>query len=213
MSINIGDNFSYLGKKFLDSRESFNTLEDMNSCIDIPIGFITYCVEDKKRYEYTENGWVEYIAKSNFDDIDLSNYATSVFSSEIPEDDEAIWFSKGTSSTSSDITYDNPLINELFSCIQTLQKQVMELQKDVEYLKIYGGGGGSNDDDDDDDNGNNDNNNNGYTFLLEDGGSLMLEDGAYLLLENAVTNLSSSVLLLEDGARLLLENGNNINLE
>ncbi len=61
MPINIGDNFSYLGKKFLDNRESFDTFEAMNSCTDVPIGFITYCIEDKKRYEYTEFGWVEYV--------------------------------------------------------------------------------------------------------------------------------------------------------
>ncbi len=61
MPINIGDNFSYLGNSFLDNRESFDTLEDMYLCTDVPVGFITYCVENKRRYEYTENGWVEYI--------------------------------------------------------------------------------------------------------------------------------------------------------
>ena len=64
MPINIGDNFSYLGKKFLDNRESFNTLEEMNACDDVPIGFITYCIENKKRYEYTESGWTEYIVNN-----------------------------------------------------------------------------------------------------------------------------------------------------
>ena len=49
MSLNIGDNFKYLGKKFLDDRESFNTLEEMNACNDVPEGFITYCKENKKR--------------------------------------------------------------------------------------------------------------------------------------------------------------------
>lgn len=61
MPINIGDNFSYLGRKFLDNRQSFNTLAEMNACTDVPIGFITYCVEDEQRYEYTEDGWVEYV--------------------------------------------------------------------------------------------------------------------------------------------------------
>ena len=62
MSLNIGDNFSYLGKKFLDARQSFDTLEAMRLCSDVPIGFITYCKEDNKRYEYGQNGWVEYNA-------------------------------------------------------------------------------------------------------------------------------------------------------
>ena len=34
MSLNIGDNFKYLVKKFLDNRESFATLEDMKKVID-----------------------------------------------------------------------------------------------------------------------------------------------------------------------------------
>ena len=53
MALRIGDNFSYLGKKFLDSRESFDTLQEMYTCSDVPEGFITYCKEDKKRYEFT----------------------------------------------------------------------------------------------------------------------------------------------------------------
>ena len=61
MSINIGDNFSYLGKKFLDARQSFDTLEAMRLCSDVPLGFITFCKEDNKRYEYGQNGWVEYV--------------------------------------------------------------------------------------------------------------------------------------------------------
>lgn len=61
MSLNIGDNFSYLGKKFLDARESFETVALMKACVDVPEGFITYCKEDKKRYEFKDNTWVEYV--------------------------------------------------------------------------------------------------------------------------------------------------------
>ena len=60
MSLNIGDNFKYLGKKFLDERESFNTLEEMNACNDVPKGFITICYEDDTRYEFDGTAWVEY---------------------------------------------------------------------------------------------------------------------------------------------------------
>ena len=61
MSLNIGDNFKYLGKKFLDARESFDTLEEMNACTDVPKGFITICYEDNKRYEYDGSAWIEYV--------------------------------------------------------------------------------------------------------------------------------------------------------
>ena len=60
MSLNIGDNFKYLGKKFLDERQSFNTLEEMSACNDVPKGFITICYEDDTRYEFDGTEWVEY---------------------------------------------------------------------------------------------------------------------------------------------------------
>ena len=75
MSLNIGDNFSYLGKKFLDNRQSFDTLELMNNCSDVPIGFITFCKEDNKRYEYTESGWVEYSTSISNEQVEKINAA------------------------------------------------------------------------------------------------------------------------------------------
>ena len=97
------------------------------------------------------------------------------------------------SSSSSDFVYDNPIIDELFACIRTLQAQVVQLQKDVEYLKIYGGSGGIAPDTEEE-----------SLFLLEDGGLFQLENGSgYLRFESKDT----SSLTLEDGSDLLLENG------
>ena len=76
MSLNIGDNFKYLGKKFLDARESFDTLEEMNACTGIPEGFITYCKEDKKRYEYNGTTWVEYIGGAGMTDEEREQLST-----------------------------------------------------------------------------------------------------------------------------------------
>ena len=75
MALNIGDNFKYLGKKFLDDRESFDTLEAMNSCNDVPERFITYCKETDKRYEYKNGAWVEYLSDINIpDNIATTDY-------------------------------------------------------------------------------------------------------------------------------------------
>ena len=71
MSINIGDNFSYLGKKFLDERQSFETLEELMACIDVPEGFISYCVENETRYEFKNGEWIEFI-----NEVDLTDYVT-----------------------------------------------------------------------------------------------------------------------------------------
>ena len=76
MSLRIGDNFLYLGKKFLDSRESFDTLQEMYTCTDVPEGFITYCKEDEKRYEFKNNEWIEFVVSGENVSVDLEDYAT-----------------------------------------------------------------------------------------------------------------------------------------
>jgi hypothetical protein len=66
LAINIGSNFSYNGKFFLDARQSFDTLEAMHAfpANSIPEGFIAYCKEDQKRYEFKNEEWIEFVAGS-----------------------------------------------------------------------------------------------------------------------------------------------------
>ena len=47
MSINTGDNFRYQGKKYLDDRQSFRTLNELMAYTNVPPGFIAYCEEDR----------------------------------------------------------------------------------------------------------------------------------------------------------------------
>ena len=224
MSINIGDNFKYLGKKFLDDRQSFNTLLDMKKCNDVPLGFITFCKEDSKRYEYFDSieedpitgKWREYKVGADIDP-DLLNHKCSYVGSETPEDDDVIWFDSGESNQT-EINYDNPIISELLACIKTLQDQVKQLQADVEYLKINGGGSRPDKPDKPDpgpdEPGTDEPIVTEESFLaLEDGGIFLLEDGGSLLLEISEAVTTDSVLTLEDGSILLLENGDYIVLE
>ena len=125
--------------------------------------------------------------------------------SEEPDNDNVIWFDNGNLSVS-EITFDNPIISELFACIRTLQDQVQQLQADVEYLKIYGGGGSSSDRPPSTDDSES-------LLILEDGGLFLFEDGGYMMLEQSIEAVSSSLLVLENGANILLENGANILLE
>ena len=219
MSINIGDNFKYLGKKFLDDRETFNTLTEMKNCKSVPDGFITFCKEDGKRYEYLNINVDDPITGkwSEFKMIQEIPPCSYVGDTE-PDDDNVIWFDTGEGS-SSEITYDNPIINELFACIRTLQKQVQQLQADVEYLKEFGGGSGNQPSDPDkpdvpeepgeeivD-----------VVLALEDGGLFMLEDGGFMILEEGVVvekpDYTNSILALEDGGLFMLEDGGFMILE
>ena len=65
MAINIGDNFSYQGKKYLDDRQSFKTLNELQNYKNVPEGFIAYCEENEKRYEYKNGAWSEYVVASS----------------------------------------------------------------------------------------------------------------------------------------------------
>ncbi len=127
-----------------------------------------------------------------------------------PENNNVIWFdNSGSTVNENEITFDNPIVSELFACIRTLQDQVQQLQADVEYLKIYGGGGSSSPDrpstpDDEVIES---------CLILEDGGMFLMEDGSSFLLESSEIAVNDSILSLENGGSFLLEDGNYILLE
>ena len=47
----------------------------MNNCTDVPIGFITFCKEDNKRYEYTSEGWTEFKSSITDEEAEKLNIA------------------------------------------------------------------------------------------------------------------------------------------
>lgn len=139
-------------------------------------------------------------------DIDWDSIDVAYVGEEEPENENAIWFDSGEDNVN-EITYDNPVVDEIFACIRTLQDQVKKLQEDVEYLKLYGGGGSSGGGTDEPEE------TTVSSLTLETGGLFLLEDGGILILENAIETITESILLLENGAHFLLENGANIKLE
>lgn len=169
MSLKIGDNFSYLGKKFLDNRQLFLTLNEMNACTDVPNSFVTYCEEDGNRYEFKDGVWKKYVVAGGGSDLnDLVHWGV-----EEPTNEDSFWFDS-THDQQLDITLENQLIIELQDIIKQMHNQITILQADVEYLKLHGGGSSSG--------GNN--GNKGNRIVLETGGALLLETGGALLLEN-----------------------------
>jgi hypothetical protein len=148
----------------------------------------------------------DYITKEEVDDIlknvDLEGDDCWHLGEVVPEDNDLIWFS-GSTSTQSNYTYDNPVIQEIFASLKSLQRAVSKLQEDVEYIKIHGGGQGSG--------GGTVTDNS--SLALEDGSLFLLEDGSLLLLEEAIQQIADTILLLEDGAEFLLEDGGSIKLE
>ena len=204
MSLNIGDNFKYLGKKFLDSRESFATLAEMKSCTDVPDGFITYCQETDTRYEYkssnannvTTGHWREFV-------IEGEAGTSAVIQNEEPEDTTVIWFDPEDDEPSSE----DPFISELKSIIQAMSEKLQALTTRVEYLEsvISSGGGGTKPDKPEVT----------YEYLLwDDGTPILWDDGTPILLEEQ--NIPSDVneyLLWDDGTPILWDDGTPILLE
>lgn len=202
--IPLASGFDLGAKKPLDSRDIVETIEERDAHVTenrAYEGMTVYVKEDKKVYRYDGNEWVDCTSVNiDLDDI-VGN--CSYIGNEVPEDDEQIWFSDGVRTAGDGVTYDNPLIQELFACINILQQQIKELQDEVVYLKIHGGGNGS---------GGSDNENiSGDYLVLEDGSILLLEDGSNFLLENS-TKIDNGILL-EDGFELLLEDGSSFLLE
>ena len=227
MSLNIGDNFKYGGKKFLDDRESFDTLEAMKNYERVPDGFITYCKENGKRYEFKSSNnineltgrWTEFIVNVETPEVEIDIDELYHMGEDTPESEDSVWFFTGVESASPGISLDNPLIVELLATIRELKAQVQQLQEDVEYLKINGGGSMPDvppiepdpdepdipvipDDPEEDDDSI-------FKLIMEDGsGGFLLEDeSGSLILEESVFVDKVSNFLLEDGFNLLLEDG------
>lgn len=62
----VADNFLYKGKKPLDARAQFDSLASLASFDKayIPEGFVTYCLEDKKNYKFSNGEWEEHNPKT-----------------------------------------------------------------------------------------------------------------------------------------------------
>jgi hypothetical protein len=215
MSLNIIDNFRYLGKKFLDSRQSFDTLEQMKNCNDVPNGFVTYCNENKKRYTYdASNEPSETLGKWKVYTVSSSGGGGGnnvAMQPDIPDDEDAIWFDTDGSNTIT--SSDSAIINEMKEIIKALTQEIRELKARVDYLEVNGGGSRPDVPDDPDepvipDDGE-------FDILLEDGTPLLLEDDTPLQLEDQTSTTPSNEkgLLLESGKNFLLEDNTNLLLE
>lgn len=75
----IADNFNYFGKKFLDSRDYFDTIKEMKEFDGnyVPEGFVTYCVENEKSYQYKEANVDDKIL-GKWREVNLHGYYSSM---------------------------------------------------------------------------------------------------------------------------------------
>ena len=208
--------FDLGSKKPLDSRIAVQNIQERDAHVAnnrAYEGLRVYVIDEGCEYLWNGNEWLLIPSKKYVDDaianIEITGGGGNHYlGDEEPTDDNAIWFSNETN-YQQQITYDNPIIQEILSSLRSLKKTVEQLQSDVEYLKANGGGSTPDIPDIPDIPDSTDN----YFFLLEDGGQLLCEDGSYLVLEDYVEELVNSILTLENGSSLLLEDGSYILLE
>lgn len=205
--------FDLGSKKPLDSRIAVQNIQERDAHVAnnrAYEGLRVYVIDEGCEYLWNGNEWLLIPSKKYVDDaianIEITGGGGNHYlGDEEPTDDNAIWFSNETN-YQQQITYDNPIIQEILSSLRSLKETVTQLQFDVEYLKANGGGSIPDTPDIPDSTDN-------YFFLLEDGGQLLCEDGSYMVLENYIEQLADSILTLENGSSLLLEDGYKIILE
>lgn len=115
------------------------------------------------------------IESTNWQGITLSGGEDSLNRSDIewvgletPTNQDVIWFDPSNDGIE-EVTYDNPIIQELIATISSLNARILVLETKMENVII--GGGSSTDD--------------GVYLVLEDGTNLLLEDGTFVLLESS----------------------------
>lgn len=96
MSLKFASNLEYYGERYLDERQLQETIADMVSLLptDIPPGFIVYCVETGKRYEYNKDNevdevtgkWREYVSSAGVDFANLTEEERLTLVNEIVEE-------------------------------------------------------------------------------------------------------------------------------
>ena len=181
--------FDLGSKKPLDSRIAVQNIQERDAHVAnnrAYEGLRVYVIDEGCEYLWNGNEWLLIPSKKYVDDaiakIEITGGGGNHYlGDEEPTDDNAIWFSNETN-YQQQITYDNPIIQEIFSSLRSLKKAVTQLQSDVEYLKANGGGSIPDTPDIPDMPDSTDN----YFFLLEDGGQLLCEDGSYMVLGNYI---------------------------
>jgi hypothetical protein len=188
----------------LDSRYVVDTMQELVTHIQgnrAYEGMQVYVTEKRQVYVYSQGTWMPLLTKPDMQDYlnEEGILEDCYYTGYIEPNDEKIWFFPANNRIYTGLTYENPVVDEIFAAIRTLQKQVQKLQSDVEYLKTHGGRPPEE-------------NEGELYFALEDGGMLLTEEGAYFVFEQFL-NIQEYLLTLEDGASFLLEDGGCILLE
>ena len=118
------------------------------------------------------------------------------------EDGYKLWID--ISDESLDETFSSAVINEFKNIISSLTTRVIQLEKEVEYLKANGGGGGSEPIEPDPPTTTSD-----ILMTFEDGSILTFEDGSIMCfdIDETISTTNDTLMTFEDGSLMTFEDG------
>ena len=223
MALIIGDNFSYQGAKYLDSRKEFSSIEEMKNYPSTSLPKVFYAFVGTTEYRYSiDNEVDETLGRWRVWEPDKTGGSsggggTTVVEAkdevqdggtEPTENNIKIWIDKNEDSNIQP-TIESAILSEFTALVKSMNAKIKALQEKVDYLEYVINNGGivvppvepappveS-----------------GTIMTLEDGTQLTLEDGTLITFEGNTITDSNIYVTLEDGTQLTFEDGSLLTFE
>ena len=229
MALIIGDNFSYQGAKYLDSRKEFSSIEEMKNYPSTSLPKVFYAFVGTTEYRYSiDNEVDETLGRWRVWEPDKTGGSsggggTTVVEAkdevqdggtEPTEDNIKIWIDKNEDS-SIQPTIESAILSEFTALVKSMNAKIKALQEKVDYLEYVINNGGIivPPVDPEEPEGPVESGNIYVTF--EDGTQLTFEDGTLITFEGSNSNQETSnmILTFEDKSQMTFEDGNLMKFE
>lgn len=138
MALIIGDNFSYQGKKHLDSRREFNSIEEMKNYPSTSLPNVFYAFVGTTEYKYNvDNEFDELTGKWRIWEPDTTGGSVDEIqiSETVPTDTGIkLWVNSSEDEDVEDVLVDK-IINEFTTVMQDMLTKIKRLETKVAYLE------------------------------------------------------------------------------
>lgn len=191
MALIIGDNFGYQGKKHLDSRREFNSIEEMKNYPSTSLPSVFYAFVGTTEYKYNVNNeFDEFTGKWRIWEPDTTGGSKDEIeiSETVPTDtDIKLWVKSNEYAEVEDLLADT-IINEFTTVIQNMLSKIRNLEIKVAYLEKVIENGQVIKPEDKPNKPSNPNNptTGGVKIKIEDNSILKLEDNSLLIFEKNI---------------------------
>ena len=230
MALIIGDNFSYQGAKYLDSRKEFSSIEEMKNYPSTSLPKVFYAFVGTTEYRYSiDNEVDETLGRWRVWEPDKTGGSsggggTTVVEAkdevqdggtEPTENNIKIWIDKNEDSNIQP-TIESAILSEFTALVKSMNAKIAALQEKVDHLEYVINNGGIVVPPVDPDKPPVDPDKpieSGTIMTLEDGTQLTLEDGTLITFEGNTITDGNIYVTFEDGSILTFEDGSTMTFE